>query len=203
MTSNQISYWNLEETKRSNRANETETNRHNVVTEGETNRHNVAMEYETNRHNVQTELLTSQSNAENRRHNEATEMVANFNAQEAQRSHLANENIGRSQIDLGYSQVGLGYSQLAESSRHNQATETYNLLGLNETKNYNDETFQHWNRQDTNQFLSVGNDSSRSKSQVALNESQIHYNKIRPVTDAINAGANVIGTAIKGGQLLR
>lgn len=44
MTANQIAYWNLEETKRSNLAKETETNRSNVAKETETNRSNLANE---------------------------------------------------------------------------------------------------------------------------------------------------------------
>lgn len=44
MTQNQIAYWNLQETKRSNQVREGETNRHNVVTESETNRANLRKE---------------------------------------------------------------------------------------------------------------------------------------------------------------
>lgn len=94
MTHNQIDYWNLQETKRSNLAKETETNRHNVAFENETNRHNVvsegidmgnlielsrhnqATEYETNRHNVASESLDASKLQETQRHNIATEEIA-------------------------------------------------------------------------------------------------------------------------------
>lgn len=65
MLATQISYWSLQETKRTNLANEKETNRHNLMTEKETNRHNVATEEhnknvlkEQIRHNKKTEELT-------------------------------------------------------------------------------------------------------------------------------------------------
>jgi len=58
MLATQISYWSLQETKRSNRANEKETNRHNLMTEQEVNRHNVVTEKETERHNKETERLS-------------------------------------------------------------------------------------------------------------------------------------------------
>lgn len=44
MTQNQIAYWTLEETKRSNQARETETNRSNSAREAEEHRKNVASE---------------------------------------------------------------------------------------------------------------------------------------------------------------
>lgn len=52
MTQNQIAYWSLQETKRSNQIREGETFRHNVATESETSRHNIAGENELHRHNV-------------------------------------------------------------------------------------------------------------------------------------------------------
>ncbi len=65
MTANQISYWQLQETKRANQAKEAETARHNVIQEGissgtniETRRSNLAKEQETQRHNVATEGLS-------------------------------------------------------------------------------------------------------------------------------------------------
>lgn len=197
MTQNQIAYWSLEETKRANRVNEGETHRHNTVSEAEMNRHNIATEYETNRHNLQTELLTSQANSENARHNAATEMTANFNAAENARANRERESIQRENIQLGYANVGLGYSQLAETSEHNRATERQQLLELNETRDYHDETYKHWNAQDSNQFLSLGNQSSQTSSNVRLNESNIDYNKHRKVTDTINAGSNAVGSAAR------
>lgn len=47
MTANQLSYWQLQETRRANLAKESETNRANVAKEQETNRHNVVSEGQT------------------------------------------------------------------------------------------------------------------------------------------------------------
>lgn len=101
MTSNQIAYWTLEETRRANKANETETKRHNTVGEGissaslmetsrhnqategvdlgklqETIRHNSATELEANRHNLVGEAQNQQQISESRRHNYATEGIS-------------------------------------------------------------------------------------------------------------------------------
>lgn len=66
MTANQIAYWNLQETKRSNQVKEgisqgtlDETKRSNVARETETNRSNVARETETARSNKAKEALTA------------------------------------------------------------------------------------------------------------------------------------------------
>lgn len=75
MLATQISYWSLQETKRSNRANEKETNRHNLMTEKEINRHNVVTEKETERHNKETERLTDKQITTN--YNIALNQLAN------------------------------------------------------------------------------------------------------------------------------
>lgn len=62
MTQNQIAYWTLQETKRSNQ-----------IREGETERSNKAKEYETNRANVRKEELQA-------------------DIQEAQKSRIRNQN---------------------------------------------------------------------------------------------------------------
>lgn len=55
MTQNQIAYWSLQETKRSNLIREAETERSNKAKETETNRSNVARETETKRSNLVNE----------------------------------------------------------------------------------------------------------------------------------------------------
>lgn len=137
MTSNQIKYWSLEETKRSNRANERETNRSNVAREVETNRHNVITEQETERHNRATELLSASQVQEAQRHNMAVELQTDRAQAETERANLERENNARNQVALGYANVGLGYSQLAEAARHNRESENLNLLSLAETQRNN------------------------------------------------------------------
>lgn len=110
MTRNQIDFWKLQESKRSNLANESEARRHNVETEqhnvrvlGETQRHNVAGESETSRHNLQTEAYQANDLLERSRSNRAQEEIArerntisNMQLLETARSNRANETIGRS-----------------------------------------------------------------------------------------------------------
>lgn len=62
MTSNQLKYWENEERKRSNRAQEVENHRSNVAKERETYRSNLAKEKETNRSNLAKEVETNRSN---------------------------------------------------------------------------------------------------------------------------------------------
>lgn len=60
MTANQIAYWNLQESKRSNIRRETESERSNRARERETFRSNVAHEHENRRHNLMTEKVADQ-----------------------------------------------------------------------------------------------------------------------------------------------
>lgn len=122
MTHNQIEYWKLEETKRSNRTNEAENKRHNVATEGESYRHNYATETETNRHNMTTELIDMNKFYEQARSNRANEALAHERntiesgkLSELIRSNKANEYIKT--------------TQLAENERHNRVTENLGWYG--------------------------------------------------------------------------
>lgn len=62
MTTNQIAFWNLKETERSNKAKEDEAHRSNIAKETETVRSNQAREQETNRSNLASERITSSNN---------------------------------------------------------------------------------------------------------------------------------------------
>lgn len=122
MTSNQIDYWELQESKRSNRANEKETNRHNTTTEKETNRHNVATESidlsklaETTRHNKATEGIQSRQND-----------ISLLQLSETSRHNLATEGLTGRDLNI---QAGA----LAESIRHNKASEEASMLSAQGT----------------------------------------------------------------------
>lgn len=114
MTANQINYWSLQETKRSNLAREEETNRSNLAKEKETNRSNLASEFETNRHNLVSEGIgQQQANAaslnaqvnymnvqELSRHNNAMEgLQSHSNAIAQQNANTAAYNAETSRID--------------------------------------------------------------------------------------------------------
>lgn len=210
MTQNQIAYWSLQETKRSNAAKEKETNRSNLAVEKETNRHNVATELETNRHNVQTELLMSQSNAETLRHNQAVEMTNDFVAKEQQRSNLAQEELSGQRNAIAASQVSLGYAQLGETITHNRATEELNLMNVRETGRHNreNEYLEAGNlgvaqQNATTNFLNVGTGHSNASTRVdELQENRRQFEKSFPlrIADTVTSG---IGNASKGIALLK
>lgn len=121
----QVSYWQLQESKRHNLTAEqqarnelAETSRHNIVSEeqnaenlrlgwsslAETTRHNQAMETETHRANV------------------ARENISLFTAQEQQRHNVSTESISVRGQNLDYQ---LGYGNL-EVNRTNAATNRMN-----------------------------------------------------------------------------
>lgn len=104
MTHNQIEYWKLRETQRSNRVNEGETKRHNIAGEAETNRSNIAHEVisagtlaENTRHNKASEN-------ENFRHNAATENETTRSNRareyETWRSNVVREELDKSKQDI-------------------------------------------------------------------------------------------------------
>lgn len=124
MTHNQIDYWNLQEQKRSNVAQEIETQRSNLAREHETNRHNVETEKfnisqlaEQSRSNRVNEALKAQAQNEQARHNVTSEMQEANKLQEQQRHSAVSEY--QNAIDLN-----IKNDQLQESKRHNLATES-------------------------------------------------------------------------------
>lgn len=134
MTHNQIAYHDLEERKRSNRANERETNRSNLARESELNRHNTVTEQETERHNRATELGVMTQIDEQRRHSMVVERQNDRIQSEVERSNLAKEANAKEQISLGYANVGLGYGELSERTRSNLAQESLQLQNLNQSR---------------------------------------------------------------------
>jgi len=136
MTHNQIEYWKLKETARTNRAQEKERERSARASEDI----NYAGVAENVRHNLEGERLQAMSLEEAARHNAATEG-------EAIRSNLQNEAIrtesNKINLSLGLGQIetskygaamSAGASRyatdrnVAELSRHNLATEEYSYF---------------------------------------------------------------------------
>ena len=126
MSQTQINYWNLNETKRSNRANEKETARHNKAQEGiawysaQTGRLQLAELKRSNRaqekiKNIQVDQGQQTIN-ENIRHNQALELVQQQGLEETHRHNIASE---------------------FENSRHNMATEA-------EDKRHNQKQEKYW-----------------------------------------------------------
>lgn len=153
MTHNQIEYWKLQESKRSNVAKETETNRANLASEREnershraveqeTRRSNLAREDETHRSNVANEGIKKEANvinnahylrtdSENQRHNLASErLTAASQDIEREKTQLGyynaniNKEIGYANVGLGYGNLELGYQNLSEAQRSHLAVET-------------------------------------------------------------------------------
>jgi hypothetical protein len=108
MTTNQIAYFSAKEQQR----------------------HNWATEREQGRHNIETEKISSETNTINRTHLERMDS-------ETMRHNLATEEQARQQLGLGYAQLDLGNRQLAETTRHNKASESLTLQSLQETTRHN------------------------------------------------------------------
>lgn len=89
MTANQIAYWNLQETKRSNLAKESETSRHNLATEGK----DLATLQETSAHNRATESIAAGQLGEQIRHNVSTETIDISRLNETARHNKASEEL--------------------------------------------------------------------------------------------------------------
>lgn len=108
MTANQIAYWNLVESMRSNRAKEQETGRHNLASESlgyqtlsETGRSNRAKENislldlaERSRHNVATETVESGKLAETKSYNAAQQRMHAAGLENAKTVALIREGYG-------------------------------------------------------------------------------------------------------------
>lgn len=108
MTKNELAYWDLQESKRSNLARETETNRNNVAVENETKRANLAREKETNRSNQVREIQNRLDSERSFRLQTATldqrkyefyvnSQLANRQQVEIERSHRESEAVQRQQ----------------------------------------------------------------------------------------------------------
>lgn len=112
------------ETKRANLARELETNRSNVARETEQHRANVAQETETNRSNLARELETNRSNL-------ANEAIAARNASSAERNAESNaQNAVTNRLQYAVAQQQADESKRShladelERNRHNVASET-------------------------------------------------------------------------------
>lgn len=206
MTHNQINYWNLQETKRSNVANEKETNRHNVATETETNRHNVATERidlgklsETQRHNLATEGLTGReldikqgTLNETIRSNQAREA-------EASRHNLADENISQQR-------VGLDAGTLSELHRHNLAQEGLTGTDLSiKQQEANTRQFSAYSNADLNaaraQLLNIQQtwEGLQRSKDVELTDAKIR--QINKLMEEVNANISYLGTREAGQKI--
>lgn len=151
MTSNQLRYWELKETIRSNRAKEAETRRSNRATErltqayqlgslelrarelSEIQRRNLASEgislatlAETSRHNVQYEQETKRHNLSNEALTARQLDISQASLNETVRSHKVQESLTKltlaENIRHNQAQENLGFGQLAMESRYKQAT---------------------------------------------------------------------------------
>lgn len=167
MTQNQIEYWRLQESHRSNRANEVETNRHNIATESETNRNNSlvhalgrAQLAETNRSNIAKETQNAINQMEVARHNRAMEQQQDrqllINQQDADTrrySALASATNGAiSNLNdsvRNMQNYDLGIKNLAETIRSHKQNETLGLAQLSESQLHNRVTESETSRHNT------------------------------------------------------
>lgn len=161
MTSNQISYWNLQETKRNNAARLEEETRKNKRAEElqlanleELRRHQKQVEAETNRANLEAEALKRQGyslnqfqNLETQRHNQVSETqnllslsnqreALQFTGQQAQAA-LMNAVVNQQNAATRRFEAQTGrYSQTATAA-HQRAQEQQAAMEYLETQRHN------------------------------------------------------------------
>lgn len=153
MTRNQIAYWELQESKRSNRARETETHRTNLAQETETNRANLARETETNRSNLARERqaaidsarsydLGLQNLRETIRNNTANQKLRSQELAEQKRHSVVGE--AQNAIQLGINSYDATTRRLGhlETQRSNMARESQNFLNYRENQLQNLRQYQ-------------------------------------------------------------
>lgn len=158
MLATQVSYWQIQETKRHNLATESqarreliETKRHNLAGEDETRRHNFAWEAENQRHNIAAESENQRHNinaedierarlAENKRHNIASEGIDWARVNESVRHNRADESIGRQQNTLAGWRASNEYELglLAASQRDTELSQRSEELDIKRDQTLND-----------------------------------------------------------------
>lgn len=161
MTSNQINYLMLQETKRHNVTTETETGRHNVVTEDvmekqyqEQVRHNKATEEidlfkasvqqqtldETKRANLVREDQLQQQIDETVRHNFGTENLQLRSIVETERNNQVMNAIGMLNAQAAQTNASANLYSAYELNRHNEAQELIGMKTQQEVMRHNKET---------------------------------------------------------------
>lgn len=131
MTTNQISYWQLQESKRSNLAKEKETERSNRAQEGlegrkvqETQRHNLVTESETERSNRVQEGIKRDTLTETTRSNKANESIKRDTLAETKRSNVVREiETSRANRAQEAETHRANLAKESETNRHNVVTE--------------------------------------------------------------------------------
>lgn len=150
MTRNQIAYQELQERKRSNRANEeltrirdTNTYSLGLGSLAESRRHNLVFEMETNRHNLAVEAqaleslgISARQAAVAERKAAVDEKLANISQYDAETRRLGQQEQARH----NRATVGAQYAQIAELSRHNKASEELTGQQIVELNRHNQAT---------------------------------------------------------------
>lgn len=127
MTANQIAYWNLQETERSNLARESETHRSNVANETETNRSNLARETETNRANLAKE---KQNRIDSWRNYE----INLRNLFEKRRATKVSEQQRNRELDIGEKNASTQQLQASNANEVNQYNAVTSRMNANEQR---------------------------------------------------------------------
>lgn len=161
MTSNQLRFWDLEETKRNNRKQLEELNRHQVATEAETKRANRTKEWQNTLNLLQQERMNNETihnnkivNTERNRSNLANENIAMYNAQTNRMQILNSQSIQK--------------GQLSELSRSNRAREAQNLISLSNERDKLNETRRANNLNYQNNLLHLRETTRSNKANEAI-----------------------------------
>lgn len=128
MTRNQIAYWELQESKRSNRAKERETNRSNVAREIETNRSNLAQEKQNRINSNRNYLMNVLNLQELHRNNVAVSDLRSAELKEQSRRNRVSEAQNQSNLSLQAYEANTRRIAQKEIQRANMSREYQNKL---------------------------------------------------------------------------
>lgn len=220
MTSNQLRYWELQETKRANRAKEHETRRANKASERLTKHYQQgtldlrAQElYESARSHQVGESISLESAQENIRHNIAYEG-------ELRRHNIATEQLSSKQLDLSTATLNetirshraseaISWGNLSELQRHNKAQESIQDFQVKTEAQYKQAMVEQGDMRIMLDADHIQNESKRVVNEInARRETQRHnreqesiqreQNRLRSYELTVNA----IGTGVKVGSSL-
>lgn len=220
MTNNQINYWNLKETNRSNL--EKERQGRDVI--AETGRHNRATEAidlgkleETQRHNRVTESQTDRSLSETERSNKVREQLAGLEYAEKVRSNQAQEalrgvdlNINRDKVDeeirhnLAYERLqstdlNIKDASQKENARHNVASEAlaWNELNLKQAEaevRASTAKVENMYTKAKKDYQEIINEKASLVQTLGVRETQLKLDNLKAINDKIETEIKKLGS---------
>lgn len=215
MTTNQINYWTLQETKQHNRNTEYETTRHNQASEAldlgklnETIRHNKASEgisqgqlSETTRHNLATESVEAGKLAETSQHNRATESLEAGKLAESTRHNTVSESQNAFDLNMDARKLPFEVDSIVAQTDYTRTKDLREQVNTDYDKvkrDYADVTFSLQNQLTDAQKRQLNAAYSKALSDIKRAETQNTIDTWNAANSSVNALARIIDAVIPG-----